>query len=104
MIIEMEKAAVEKDVLAVVARIKERGFKAHVSKGEERTIIGVLGSGTGHLDAADDLEGLVLSGAMQNRRAHAPCRATNNDGRSHRSLPCRRLGTPAPARLSPVPS
>lgn len=43
MIIVMESRATEHDVDHVVARIKELGLSAHLSKGVERTIIGVIG-------------------------------------------------------------
>src|SRR6267154_6527304 len=43
MIIVMQAQATEDDVRNVVARIEELGLKAHLSKGTERTIIGVIG-------------------------------------------------------------
>ncbi len=43
MIIVMASRATEKDVEHVVDRIKELGLSAHLSKGVERTIIGVIG-------------------------------------------------------------
>jgi 3-deoxy-7-phosphoheptulonate synthase len=43
MIIIMEMRANEKDVDAVITRVESVGFKTHISKGEERTIIGVIG-------------------------------------------------------------
>jgi 3-deoxy-7-phosphoheptulonate synthase len=44
MIVVMKKNASEGQVLAVQKRIRELGFKDHLSRGEERTIIGVLGA------------------------------------------------------------
>ncbi len=43
MIVVMNKGAAELEVEAVLARIKELGFRSHLSAGEERTIIGVIG-------------------------------------------------------------
>ena len=43
MIIIMKMQASEKDVSAVVTRVEKAGFKAHLSQGEERTIIGIIG-------------------------------------------------------------
>jgi 3-deoxy-7-phosphoheptulonate synthase len=43
MIIVMRKGASEKDVKEVVSRIEALNFKAHVSKGVERCIIGAVG-------------------------------------------------------------
>lgn len=44
MMIIMNIDASDKQVDAVVARIEVNGFKAHISKGDERTVIGVVGS------------------------------------------------------------
>jgi hypothetical protein len=43
MIVVMNANATEGQVLAVQKRIRELGFKDHLSRGAERTIIGVLG-------------------------------------------------------------
>src|SRR5262249_53037736 len=43
MIIVMKSHSTDRDVDAVVERIKELGLAAHLSKGVERTIIGVIG-------------------------------------------------------------
>ena len=43
MIVVMKTTATEGQVLAVQRRIREIGFKDHLSRGAERTIIGVLG-------------------------------------------------------------
>jgi 3-deoxy-7-phosphoheptulonate synthase len=39
----MEMSATENDIDAVVTRVQKAGFKTHLSAGEERTIIGVIG-------------------------------------------------------------
>ncbi|HLF25089.1 MAG TPA: 3-deoxy-7-phosphoheptulonate synthase [Anaerolineae bacterium] len=43
MIVVMKHGATESDVEAVLARIQALGYRTHVSSGEERTIIGVIG-------------------------------------------------------------
>lgn len=50
MIIEMEKGAAESAIQNVLARIKELSFDFQVSSGAERTVIAVLGAGTGKID------------------------------------------------------
>ncbi len=44
MIVVMETHATREQVNGVVARVKALGLGAHLSEGEERTIIGVVGS------------------------------------------------------------
>ncbi len=43
MIVVMEKGASEEQIEGVLSRIKEAGFRPNLSRGEERTIIGVIG-------------------------------------------------------------
>ena len=43
MIVVMKKGAAEQDIQGVLARIQELGFRPNLSRGEERTIIGVIG-------------------------------------------------------------
>jgi 3-deoxy-7-phosphoheptulonate synthase len=42
-LIIMKKDAADEEIKRVVEKIEKLGFKAHVSKGEERTIIGIIG-------------------------------------------------------------
>lgn len=58
MIVVMEKGIPEERIAEVLASIEKRGYSFHLSKGEERTIIGVLGS----KDKADDLALEALDG------------------------------------------
>src|SRR5689334_11017692 len=44
MIVNMKRGATEAEITHVIDRIKECGFQAHVVRGEERTIIGAVGS------------------------------------------------------------
>jgi len=50
MIIVMQKGAREKEINAIVDKVKSAGLDAHLSRGEERTIVGVIGDKT-RLDA-----------------------------------------------------
>jgi 3-deoxy-7-phosphoheptulonate synthase len=43
MIVVMKRDAIEADVQRVVGRIVEMGMRTHLSQGEERTIIGIIG-------------------------------------------------------------
>lgn len=45
MIVIMRDHAKTREVSAVIARIEDAGFRVHLSEGEERTIIGVIGDG-----------------------------------------------------------
>jgi 3-deoxy-7-phosphoheptulonate synthase len=55
MIVVMETHATQENVNTVVARIKELGFRPHISQGEATTIIGVIGH-----TAPEQLESLEL--------------------------------------------
>jgi len=43
MIIVMRMGATQQEIESVIARVRELGFRTHLSQGEERTIIGVIG-------------------------------------------------------------
>jgi 3-deoxy-7-phosphoheptulonate synthase len=45
MMIIMHTDATEKQITTVVERVEDNGLRAHLSKGEERTVIGVVGDG-----------------------------------------------------------
>jgi len=45
MIVVMEKGALSAQIANVTARIEQSGHQVHISEGEERTIIGVIGNG-----------------------------------------------------------
>ncbi|HUX85697.1 MAG TPA: 3-deoxy-7-phosphoheptulonate synthase [Chloroflexota bacterium] len=63
MIVIMEKRATPEQIEHVVARVEELGFRAHLSAGEERTIIGVIGDerplSTEVLEAIEGVERVV---------------------------------------------
>ncbi len=45
MIVIMEKDATPSQLTNVIARIEQMGCQAHVSRGEERTLVGIIGNG-----------------------------------------------------------
>ena len=45
MIVIMAKGATRASISNVIVRIEQAGYRAHVSEGEERTIIGIIGNG-----------------------------------------------------------
>ena len=45
MMIIMRSEATQSQIASVVARVEEAGLRAHISRGEERTIIGAIGDG-----------------------------------------------------------
>jgi 3-deoxy-7-phosphoheptulonate synthase len=45
MIVVMKAQATMRDVSAVIARIEDLGYRVHLSEGEERTIVGIIGDG-----------------------------------------------------------
>jgi 3-deoxy-7-phosphoheptulonate synthase len=65
MIINMNVNATEEQIDHVVKRIQECGFQAHLSRGEERTVIGVVGKSEKHrgeleaLQAASGVEEII---------------------------------------------
>jgi 3-deoxy-7-phosphoheptulonate synthase len=63
MIVIMERRASPKQIEEVVVRVEELGFRAHLSQGEERTIIGVIGDerplATEALEVLDGVERVV---------------------------------------------
>ena len=44
MIIVMRREATEEEIQSAVARVESMGFRVHLSRGEERTIIGIIGN------------------------------------------------------------
>jgi 3-deoxy-7-phosphoheptulonate synthase len=65
MIVNMSGTATDEEINHVVARIKECGFQAHLIRGEERTVIGIVGNSDKHrseieaLRAAPGVEELI---------------------------------------------
>jgi len=63
MIVIMQRHATQEQINHVVARVEELGFRAHLSEGEERTIVGVIGDerplNVEVLEAVDGVERVV---------------------------------------------
>ena len=62
MIVNMAVNATETEIEHVVSRIKECGYQAHLSRGEERTVIGVVGKGDKH---RSELEALLAAPGVE---------------------------------------
>ena len=62
MIVNMAVGATEEQINHVVARIKECGCEAHLSRGEERTVIGVVGKSDQH---RSELEALFAAPGVE---------------------------------------
>jgi 3-deoxy-7-phosphoheptulonate synthase len=62
MIVNMAVGATEAEIDHVVSRIKECGYQAHLSRGEERTVIGVVGRGDKH---RSELEALLAAPGVE---------------------------------------
>ena len=62
MIVNMSGSATEEQIDHVVARIKEFGYQAHVIRGEERTVIGIVGKSDRH---RNELEALRSSPGVE---------------------------------------
>jgi len=78
MIVEMEKSASEEEIEAVITRIKREKFAARLEKGEERTVVCVLGSNTGGTDTSI-FE--VLPGVKKVIRIMSPFKLASRDFR-----------------------
>ena len=57
MIVNMAQGATEEQINHVVERIRECGCQAHLSRGEERTVIGVVGRSAQHQSELEALLG-----------------------------------------------
>jgi 3-deoxy-7-phosphoheptulonate synthase len=62
MIVNMSGSATEEQIDHVVARIKEFGYQAHLIRGEERTVIGIVGKSERH---RSELEALRSSPGVE---------------------------------------
>src|SRR6202047_5498126 len=62
MIVNMAQGATEEQINHVVERIKECGCQEHMSRGEERTVIGVVGRSEQH---QSELEALVAAPGVE---------------------------------------
>lgn len=82
MIVVMRKDAPEVDVERVIARIEQLGYTAHLSSGEERTVIGVIGD-----DRPIEQDGFsALDGVEQVVSILAPYKLASRDFRRENTV------------------
>jgi 3-deoxy-7-phosphoheptulonate synthase len=76
MIIVMKQGADQTDIEAVVKRVEELGKKVHLSRGEARTIIGVIGADE-HMVSEASFE--VMDGVEKTMRVMQPYKLASRD-------------------------
>lgn len=76
MIIVMKQGASQPDVEAVVKRVEEIGYKVHLSRGEARTIIGIIGADE-HKLQQETFE--VMDGVEKTMRVMQPFKMASRD-------------------------
>ncbi len=76
MIVVMKQGASTKQIAAIVSKIKELGYEAHLSEGQERTIIGIVGEDRKLMDG-DMLA--TLDGVEQTMRVTTPYKLASRD-------------------------
>ena len=76
MIVVMKQTANPDDTARVAQHIEDKGFSVHISKGEARTIIGIIGANEHELDS-DAFE--VLPGVEKTMRIMQPFKAASRD-------------------------
>src|ERR1700709_2379867 len=84
MIISMRPHATKQEVEHVCERIREFGFRVHSIEGEERVVIGVVGSGgdvTGCLESLEAKPGVEKAG-----RSPAPYKLVSKEFRRDRAI------------------
>jgi 3-deoxy-7-phosphoheptulonate synthase len=63
MIVNMKDGATEQQIQHIIERVREAGYQAHVTRGEQRTIVAAVGSGRRHeieaLQAAPGVDNVV---------------------------------------------
>ena len=67
MIVNMKDTATEQQIEHIIERIREAGYQAHITRGEQRTIVAAVGSGRRHeieaLQAAPGVDNVVAIAA-----------------------------------------
>ena len=76
MIIVMKQGAEPTAIEAVVGRVEELGYKVHLSRGEARTIIGIIGADE-HMLQQESFE--AMDGVEKSMRVMQPFRAASRD-------------------------
>ncbi len=76
MIVVMQAGATAKQISSVIAQIKEWGFEVHLSQGQERTIIGIIGDDRRVADQ-DTLS--VMDGVERTMRVTSPYKIASRE-------------------------
>jgi len=76
MIVVMKQGAPAPEIEAVVRRVEELGYKVHLSRGEARTIIGIIGANEHEL-SEDNFQ--VMDGVEKTMRVMQPYRMVSRD-------------------------
>src|SRR5258708_16476280 len=76
MMVIMRTDATAKQISAVIAKIKEMGLDAHLSEGQERTVIGVVGDDR-HTADRDSLS--IMEGVERTMRVSAPYKIASRE-------------------------
>jgi 3-deoxy-7-phosphoheptulonate synthase len=76
MIIVMKQGAAQPDVESVVKRVEELGYKVHLSRGEARTIVGIIGADE-HKINQENFE--VMDGVEKTMRVMQPFKLASRD-------------------------
>ena len=76
MIVVMQQNTETKNIEAVVKRVEELGYKVHLSRGEARTIIGIIGADE-HLINQSTFE--AMDGVEKTMRVMQPYRVASRD-------------------------
>ncbi len=83
MIVVMKIGATTKEISAVISRVKTLGYEAHLSEGEERTIIGVVGDGNIR-QYREQFE--LMDGVERTMPVSHPYKLASREFRPHNSL------------------
>src|SRR3712207_1836294 len=76
MIIVMQQQADQKHIEAVVKRVEELGYKVHLSRGEARTIVGIIGADE-HKLQPENFE--AMDGVEKTMRVMQPFKVASRD-------------------------
>jgi 3-deoxy-7-phosphoheptulonate synthase len=79
-IIVLQQSATEQDVRSIVRKLEHRGLKANISKGTERTIIGVIGD-TSKITEEEENSFRVMNGVEEVMRILKPFKLASRDFR-----------------------
>jgi len=79
MIVIMKKDATPMELSHVVARIEQMGCQAHISRGEERTLVGIIGNGRPY--NTETLE--LMSGVEKTMKVTSPFKRASREFHPH---------------------